>query len=341
MKRVHRGNMDSISVIIPIYNAETTLEQCLTSILNQTYSNLQIILINDGSTDSSLSICRQFEQIDQRIEVITCPNGGVSKARNLGLDHAKGRYIGFVDSDDWVEPEFFMRLLQGIKQSRNICMSVVGVVDEDWKVYLSNLCKQSNSYVLSHTEAIEEITKKEGLRGYLWNKLFENSSLRLNESILVCEDLEFVVRYLTSHPSKSIVVENACLYHYKKPNSYRFSYVRYDLSRTYTRLNAYHLIMGYFNDPTSSISLRMREYLCEYSYEMLVSWYNVSRKERNRFQRVENHIDEIQNEFIHNFQYGYEVASNKMKIKYLLARYCPKVLIVLLRTKDCLGIKID
>ncbi len=305
------------------------------------YSNLQIILVNDGSTDSSLSICKQFEQSDPRIEVISCQNGGVSKARNIGLDHAKGLYIGFVDSDDWVEPEFCMRLLKGMKQTSDICMSIVGVADEHWKTYLSNLCEQSNSYVLSHNEAVDEITKKEGLRGYLWNKMFENSALRLNESIFVCEDLEFVIRYITNHPSKSIVVGNACLYHYIKPNSYRFSYVRYNFARTYTRLNAYHLILGYLDNSTSLISLRLREYLCEYSFEMLVNWYNLPRNQRGNFQRVENHIDEILSEFIQNFLYGYKVASTKLKVKYLLVRYCPKCLIALLRIKDSLGIQID
>lgn len=340
-KGVHSDRMETISIIIPVYNAETTLEKCLHSILNQTYSTLQIILVNDGSTDSSLTICRQFAETDSRVEVITRPNGGVSKARNLGLDHVEGKYVGFVDSDDWVEPDFCMRLLQGMQRENDVCMSAIGVVDETWSVYLSSLCHNANFFILSNSEAVNEITKREGLRGYLWNKLFFNTSLRLDESIFVCEDLEFVIRYLTNHPSKSLAVENVCLYHYIKPTTYRFSYVRYDLARSYTRLSAYHLIMGYIDNPTSPISLRMREYLCEYSFEMLVHWYNLPRKQRDKRQQAKNPIEDILNEFILNYQYGYYVASRKLKIKYFLARYCPNCLILLLRIKDILGIRID
>lgn len=333
--------METISIIIPIYNAEATLEKCVRSILNQTYPNLEIILVNDGSTDSSLAICRQFAVTDARVEVITSPNGGVSKARNLGLAHAKGQYVGFVDSDDWVEPDFCMRLLQGMKLSDDICISVVGMVDDGWDAYLSKLCNKATDCILSNSEAVDEITKREGLRGYLCNKLFLNTSLRLDESIFVCEDLEFVLRYLTNYPNMSLAVENACLYHYIKPAIYRFSYVRYELTRSYTRLAAYHLILGYIDNPGSPIRSRIRGYLCEYSFEMLVYWYNLPRKQRNKAERVEKHIDEIHNEFILNYEYGYKVASRKMKVKYSLARHCPQFLICLLRIKDLLGIKID
>ena len=93
-----------VSVIVPIYNAEKYLNKCLESIIGQTYKNLEIILVDDGSSDNSPIICDAWAQIDSRIRVIHKKNGGVSSARNAGIDLAQGDYIGFVDADDWIEP---------------------------------------------------------------------------------------------------------------------------------------------------------------------------------------------------------------------------------------------
>lgn len=92
-----------ISVIVPIYNVEKYLSECLNSIINQTYENLEIILVNDGSTDKSLEICKRYEKIDSRIKIISKENGGLSSARNIGIKNASGEYISFVDSDDFIE----------------------------------------------------------------------------------------------------------------------------------------------------------------------------------------------------------------------------------------------
>ena len=90
-----------VTIIVPVYNSEKYLEQCIQNLLNQTYQNLQIILVNDGSTDQSLEICKKSN--DERVEVYTKPNGGASSARNLGLAHRKGEYVLFVDSDDYLK----------------------------------------------------------------------------------------------------------------------------------------------------------------------------------------------------------------------------------------------
>ncbi|WP_051209955.1 glycosyltransferase [Gelidibacter mesophilus] len=101
-----------ISIIVPVYNVEKFIDRCIQSILNQTYKNLEIILINDGSTDESGSICDQYALKDNRVVVYHIVNGGSSIARNLGLKKSRGEYIGFVDSDDWVKPNMFNELLK-------------------------------------------------------------------------------------------------------------------------------------------------------------------------------------------------------------------------------------
>ena len=103
-----------ISVIVPIYNVENYLRKCIESILNQTYKSLQIILVDDGSSDQSGSICDEYALKDDRIEVIHKKNGGLVSARKAGLARAKGAYIGFVDGDDYLEPFFYQVLLEDI-----------------------------------------------------------------------------------------------------------------------------------------------------------------------------------------------------------------------------------
>ena len=105
-------NNPLISVIIPVYNAENYLATCINSVLSQTYTNFECILINDGSTDNSGEICDQYQLLDERIKVIHKENGGVSSARNKGLDMAKGEWIVCVDSDDWIEKEYINQFIQ-------------------------------------------------------------------------------------------------------------------------------------------------------------------------------------------------------------------------------------
>lgn len=93
------------SIIIPVYNSEKCLKRCIDSILNQTFVNFELILIDDGSSDDSLNICKKYQSFDSRINVIHKDNGGVSSARNVGLDHSRGKYIVFVDSDDFVDQD--------------------------------------------------------------------------------------------------------------------------------------------------------------------------------------------------------------------------------------------
>lgn len=115
--------MTLVSVIVPVYNVENYMRKCIDSILNQTYTNLEIILVDDGATDHSAAICDEYAQIDHRIKVVHKQNGGLASARNAGLTVATGEYIAYVDSDDWVELEFIETLLACCKDN-NAQMSI-------------------------------------------------------------------------------------------------------------------------------------------------------------------------------------------------------------------------
>ena len=105
-----------ISVIVPVYNAEKYLHRCINSILAQTFVDIELLLIDDGSTDSSSVICDKYAKKDQRVRVFHKENGGVSSARNLGLDNAQGEWIAFVDGDDWVKETYLSNLLSHVRE---------------------------------------------------------------------------------------------------------------------------------------------------------------------------------------------------------------------------------
>ena len=117
-----------ISVIIPVYNVEKYLAQCLESIAGQSYENLEIIIVNDGSTDRSEEICGKFEAMDSRIKLINQSNSGVSVARNTGIENATGDYITFVDSDDWLEKEMYNSMISQVTKFPELDMVMCDTV---------------------------------------------------------------------------------------------------------------------------------------------------------------------------------------------------------------------
>lgn len=114
---MNRKNSPLISIIVPVYNIEFFLEKCIKSIINQTYKNIEIILVNDGSTDRSGDICNFYSKYDQRVKVINKKNGGLSDARNVGIVASSGKFIGFVDGDDWIEPDMYEVLYDAMQHS--------------------------------------------------------------------------------------------------------------------------------------------------------------------------------------------------------------------------------
>ena len=115
--------MCKISIIIPIYNSEKYLTHCLDSILKQTYQDFEVILVNDGSTDNSAKICDNYTITDARFKVIHKQNQGVSIARNTGISYAKGEYISFIDSDDWIENDYLKNMINVADSSSDIIIS--------------------------------------------------------------------------------------------------------------------------------------------------------------------------------------------------------------------------
>ena len=163
-----------ISIIIPVYNNDAYLDRCLNSITNQTYKNLEIILIDDGSTDNSCTICDIWAAKDNRIKVIHKHHEGVAAARNCGLRIAQGEYIGFADSDDWMDANMFENLAVALEQfNADIAICGFEEIRND-----SRIVKVSaDTHCYTKEEALRELILDRNIQSYLWNKLFRRKCI--------------------------------------------------------------------------------------------------------------------------------------------------------------------
>jgi glycosyltransferase involved in cell wall biosynthesis len=202
-----------ISVIVPVFNVEEYLPKCLDSILCQTYKNLEIIIVNDGSTDNSAQICEEHARRDSRIKIIHKKNGGLSSARNAGLDIATGEYIGFVDSDDFIEKNMYEDMLnEMLKYSANLVICNYFPGGE-----IKYPCEKS---MLANVDIIFRLYLKDCVQAFAWNKLYSKkifNEIRYTEGILF-EDMDIFLP--TLEKAKKIILLNNKLYHYiKRENS--------------------------------------------------------------------------------------------------------------------------
>ncbi len=204
-----------ISVIVPVYNVEDYLEKSVKSILAQTYDNLEIILVDDGSTDSSGSLCDAYAEKDSRIKVIHKENGGVSSARNAGLDAARGELVGFVDSDDTALPNMFERLLQNMKDTGSdisICnIFYCGAQEGDG----AKDTGEEKFMTFSAEDAISAMLMRKHFTSSVYNKLFSADLLcdvRFEESIHIGEDLLFCTKAIAK--SKKLCLRSGRYYNY-------------------------------------------------------------------------------------------------------------------------------
>lgn len=163
-----------ISIIVPVYNVEDYLRRCLSSIINQTYLNIEIIVINDGSTDGSLKICEEFIKLDSRMRLYTKKNGGLSSARNFGLEKVLGEYIIFVDSDDYVTKDYVSNLYIAISnKNSDIAVSRFVEINEDQKIALKNDTHTLNIEYYNNTEGLKQLFLQKKFDNNAWGKIYK------------------------------------------------------------------------------------------------------------------------------------------------------------------------
>ena len=191
----------TVTIIVPIYNAEKTLRRCVDSVLNQEYSDFELLLVNDGSQDSSGDICREYEKADSRIHLIDKPNTGVYDSRNMAISMARGTYLQFLDSDDWITPNA-TRLFVETAEKYHCDM----VISDFYRVSGERVSPKGDideDCVLTLEEFAAHMIENPAdfYYGVLWNKLYrrdiiENNRLRMNDEISWCEDFMFNLEYM-------------------------------------------------------------------------------------------------------------------------------------------------
>lgn len=198
--------MELVSIILPVYNGEKYLRECIDSILASTYQNLEVILIDDGSTDRSGPICDEYAEKDSRIKVIHQENKGLISARNCGLSISNGAYIAFVDADDQVSPVFYEEMVSAMEtehadfvacEYRHSKEDVVPCIAPNERNNVSVQTFDEYLAILTCAPSIREVT---WTGPYVWNKLYrkENIKEQFNKECLMCEDLRFNYDYLSS-----------------------------------------------------------------------------------------------------------------------------------------------
>ncbi|OON95056.1 MAG: hypothetical protein ATN32_07360 [Candidatus Epulonipiscium fishelsonii] len=206
--------MAIISIIIPVYNVENYLKECLDSVINQTFKDIEILIINDGSTDNSLSICKQYAKQDKRIRLINRANGGLSAARNLGIQLATGQYITFIDSDDYIDLNM---CYNAIKYFRNYKCDIV--------TFDFNEIRDGIVYIKNQTDLIKHFSNEEAVKAILLNYPFTTSAWGKFYKIDLFDEIRFPVNmiyedvatiYKVVALSEKVIFSSKSKYYYRR-----------------------------------------------------------------------------------------------------------------------------
>lgn len=209
-----KSNKSLISVIIPFYNVEAYASKCIESVINQTYRNLEIILVDDGSPDNCGKIIDEYAKKDKRIKVIHKKNGGLSDARNKGIEVATGKYIGFVDSDDYIKEDMY-EYLHNLIIDNDADIAICGVLDfyEDKELVIPNVEEDIKNY--NSVDAIKELLLDNSIRSHAWDKLYKRELFTKDCYYPKGKKMEDIATtYKLFEKAKKVVVSNVPKYYY-------------------------------------------------------------------------------------------------------------------------------
>lgn len=209
--------MNDLSIIIPVYNSEKYLVDCLNSIIEQDETIYEVIIIDDGSSDSSYEIVKKYEHIYDKIKIQKKENGGVSSARNLGIELAEGEFMAFVDSDDMLYPNSLSKRIAEARNCDFLISSYIEINNEEGEC-IQNIQPDNDYTIWEKQEMMKELYRGKiiGYQGYVWNKIFrtdiiKKNNIKFDESLFYNEDRLFVLQYLvycnTIHYSNTIVYQ--------------------------------------------------------------------------------------------------------------------------------------
>ena len=296
--------MDLISIIIPVYNVEKYLSECIDSVLCQTYEKFELILVDDGSSDNSGKVCDEYEEKDNRVRVIHKENGGVSSARNVGLDNSKGEYITFIDSDDTVDSQYLELMHNDIVAKKSdACYCRLCLFDDDSKIKVNSfLPKESNLSGKRKEKFLRKFFR--GKYGYSSCKILYSKSVlenvRFDERIRFNEDFLFTLNAVLK--CKSISSIDKVLYNYRKnPSSATKKYIS-------NFLQNYQYLYEILKNEADGKAITKK---CLDVYACRAAYFLINNEIKHRNHDFDKKIEEIKA----------SVFYNKFKPKYIFASF--------------------
>lgn len=314
--------MVKVSVIVPVYNAEQHISRCIDSILAQKFTDFELILVNDGSTDNSLAICRSYLDKDSRVIVYNQSNGGASSARNHGIDVSKGDYICFVDADDYVNENYLLHLYQDIVIESNIDLVLHGMNRIKRETSTPITYNETRTYTLDEGSFFKDVILYKMCGPYC--KLFKhdiitNNGIKFNEKIIYAEDLDFFAKYLL-HCRKVRTSDCRNYYYvaYEDSVSTRF----YAFEKEHSGINNLFVSLTALNEKFQDKTLdeQIKVYIVYYTSRMLTSIYEPPRP--NRSMRLK-YLKSIEKKYVQTYRDHYvPLTMNDRIFKYLFINKC-------------------
>lgn len=319
-----------VSIIVPIYNGEKYIHRCIKSILKQTHINLEVILVDDGSTDNSKAICDQYSKYDSRVKIICKKNKGVSAARNAGIKIAQGRYIQFIDVDDYIEEKMTEEMIASIKKSDLVIVGYNNIYDDN-TITSTPISDISGLYTKIKFLSEFGVFFERLLINTIWNKLYvkkiiDENNIKFDEDISLGEDLLFNIRYIEK--CSNITVLDVCLYNYYhvninsltskyKSNHFETEKFLYFNLRTFLKLNK-----CFYNKNKKSVEIM-------YTNSVISSFQNLYNNQsnlntENRKEIISNICNDIQvRDNLNYFKYG----NMQSKLIGIFVKYRMKMMI--------------
>ena len=309
-------NMDNkISIIVPAYNVDKYIKACVESILKQTYQNLEIILIDDGSKDKTLDICLSFQESDPRVHVIHQAYGGPSRARNTGIEHSTGDYICFVDADDWIHEDYCRILYETIKLSDS------QIVMCGYKKVLSEIkddvISQANPHIMDRKEAFSWLTDRDSDQYVsmvvVWNKIYKRElfkQVRFAEGKF--HEDEFIVHEILNQIHQMVVIDTQ-LYYYRQRRDSIMGIDNLMNPKHLEALEAYEMRIKMFekNGERDLLEVAWRNYMLSIAEDYLLY-------RNHTYVGKEEIMKNLKQTYKKSFFNYFRVISGKKKIKYII-----------------------
>lgn len=324
------NNLPMVSIIMPAYNVEKTIGRAIDSVISQTYSHIELIIVNDGSKDKTLDIIQGYR--DSRIVVVSQPNGGLSCARNTGMKRAKGEYLSFIDSDDWYEENYIEKMVSSCTLNHSQ-LTVCGMFLHKPQKILQTKVYDMKCDSFFDNEAFLSLLES-GIMNSTCNKIYDLQTIRENnllfKTISILEDLEFNFRYI-EHINRACLIPNH-LYHYDNTSSALTKRVSTDMFDNYIHFHAWLLAKV----PLTFFHIVSRFIFHQY-YSFFIRYMNLVLKRQKNLREIRRIFDfYLSNPLVnHSFEVYHSKVYGEKILKILLWHKWYRLLVVYLLLIQC------